>query len=320
MQHKFFFTVNPIGRSWRTRKWNQITPQILVLNIKRPLKLKLEMMYGGWLRTSSKAWSTRSIWKIPAWEKGWFFHSGHSHFGTIPSFWRGFLHFSHTQEGIVPRGNVVNAPCEEVGRGADLGKEVIHGVVAVEVNGCHEEDREGRVRCREAQHKAEEEGEIVAHQASRLRHDAPCPHPAQIMWCGKILHCHACRPYVAPNECVAIWNCCPNNQFRVWLSVCLRYLRIHLSSDPGGSRDSNPQVRLPTYVTNSQRPNSLVFNGHARLGQHRRRTRNPEPSSHSSRLNDISQWFEVHSGFLSLKRMAYISFNKLSNHASSPSI
>ena len=99
----------------------------------------------------------------------------------------------------MPRGNVVNAPCEEVRKRADLGKEVIHGVVAVEVNGCHEEDREGRVRCREAQHKAEEEGEIVAHQASRLRHDAPCPHPAQIMWCGKILHCHAARPYVAQN-------------------------------------------------------------------------------------------------------------------------
>lgn len=175
---------------------------------------------------------------------------------------------------------------EEVGRGADLGKEVIHGVVAVEVNGCHEEDREGRVRCREAQHKAEEEGEILAHQASRLRHDAPCPHPAQIMWCGKILHCHACRPSVAQNalqyEIVVLIN------FGVWLSVCLRFLRIHLSSDPGGSRDSHPQVRLPTYVTNSQRPNSLVFNGHARLGQHRRRTRNPEPSSHS-RLNDTSQ-------------------------------
>ena len=55
---------------------------------------------------------TRSIWKIPAWEKGWFFHYEHSHFGSIPSFGRGFLHFSHTQEGIVPRGNVVNAPCD----------------------------------------------------------------------------------------------------------------------------------------------------------------------------------------------------------------
>lgn len=127
----------------------------------------------------------------------------------------------------------------EVGRGADLGKEVIHGVVAVEVNGCHEEDREGRVRCREAQHKAEEEGEIVAHQASRLRHDAPCPHPAQIMWCGKILHCHAAptlrRINALQYEIVVLIN-----QFRVWLSICLRYLQIHLSSDPGGSRDSNP--------------------------------------------------------------------------------
>ena len=49
---------------------------------------------------------TRSIWEIPAWEKGWFFQYGHSHFGTSA-----FLRFSHAQEGIVPRGNVVNVPC-----------------------------------------------------------------------------------------------------------------------------------------------------------------------------------------------------------------
>jgi hypothetical protein len=54
---------------------------------------------------------TRSIWEIPAWEKGGFFHYEHSHFGTIPSFSREFFHFSHTQEGIVPRGNAVNPPC-----------------------------------------------------------------------------------------------------------------------------------------------------------------------------------------------------------------
>ena len=83
---------------------------------------------------------------------------------------------------------------EEVGAGADLGKDVVHGVAAVDVNGCHEEDREDRLRCREAQHKAEEEGEVLAHQASRLRHDAPYPHPAQIMWCRKILHRHAPLP------------------------------------------------------------------------------------------------------------------------------
>ena len=55
---------------------------------------------------------TRSIWEIPAWEKGWFPHYEHSHFDMIPSFWREFLRFSHTQEGIVPRGNVVNPPCD----------------------------------------------------------------------------------------------------------------------------------------------------------------------------------------------------------------
>ena len=54
---------------------------------------------------------TRSFWDIPAWEKGWFYHYEYSHFGTIPSFWRGFLHFSHTQEGIVPRGNKLPLWC-----------------------------------------------------------------------------------------------------------------------------------------------------------------------------------------------------------------
>ena len=54
--------------------------------------------------------NTRSIWKISAWEKWWFSHYEHSHFDIIPSFWREFCFF-RTQEGIVPRGNVVNHPC-----------------------------------------------------------------------------------------------------------------------------------------------------------------------------------------------------------------
>ena len=44
---------------------------------------------------------TGSFWDIPAWEKRWFFTLWICcHFGTIPSFGREFLHFSHAQEGI----------------------------------------------------------------------------------------------------------------------------------------------------------------------------------------------------------------------------
>ena len=87
---------------------------------------------------------------------------------------------------------------------------------------------------------------------------------------------------------------------------------------PGGYCDSSPQVRLLTYIINSQTPNSLVCNGHARLWQHRRRTWNPKPFS-PSRLNGIlySSDLSFTADFFSSNTWPTVI--QLSNHASSPS-
>ena len=71
------------------------------------------MMFGGLyigggsiLGASLVTWTTRSIWEIPAWEKGWFVPLWTFSLWTIPSFWRGFLHFSpHT------RGDCAKSEC-----------------------------------------------------------------------------------------------------------------------------------------------------------------------------------------------------------------
>ena len=53
--------------------------------------------------THSKRASTSTSTSHKEHLEGWFSHYEHSHFGTLPSFWRRLLqHFSHTQEGIVP--------------------------------------------------------------------------------------------------------------------------------------------------------------------------------------------------------------------------
>ena len=41
-----------------------------------------------------------AFWTFPHGKKGWFSHYEHSQFGTIPSFWREFLHFSHIKREL----------------------------------------------------------------------------------------------------------------------------------------------------------------------------------------------------------------------------
>lgn len=67
-----------------------------------------EMIYRSscmHIKPSVQELSQGAFAEIPAWDMGWFFHSEHSHFGTIPSPFE-----RHTQEGIAPRGIATHPP------------------------------------------------------------------------------------------------------------------------------------------------------------------------------------------------------------------